>query len=108
MSEKFGIICNARVGKGIRFLALVDRGKSKRLWWTSDDAAIAIRYNDKRAAEFACSRLKRNNPRVVNWRRVEAMLNDQADIRERLENEWLHEAACAEMEDGWDGHRNAF
>ncbi len=108
MSEQYGIICDARTGKGVKILALVDRGKSKRLWWTSDDAAIAIRYNDRRAADFACSRLKRNNPRVVAWAKVEGKLNYQAMVRESLEEEWAYEAGSAAMEAGWDGHKNAF
>lgn len=104
----YAIICDARAGKGISILALVDRGKSKRLWWTSDDDAIAICYRDKCAADFACRRLKRNRPRVVAFKEAAATLRRQADDRMAMERQWEHEAGMEAMEAGWGGHKNTF
>jgi len=86
----YGIICRAKTGKGITRLALVDRTKTRRLWWTSDDPAIALCYERKNAAEFACGRLKKNSPRVVTFDEACQMLRYQADVRrvmERMEAE---------------------
>ena len=105
--ETFGIVCNARTGKGIRKLALVDRSKSKRLWWTSDDPTIAIEYRSKNAAEFACSRLKHNRPSVVPFSELQRILEKQSSTRRRIESEWCIEEGRIAMEAGWDGHKNA-
>ena len=102
----YGIICRARAGKGITRLALVDRTKTRRLWWTSDDPAIAICYESKSAAEFACSRLKKNSPRVVAFDEVCRMLHGQADTRRELEAEWERDYALSSSEAGWDGHKD--
>lgn len=106
----YGIICNARKGKGISILALVDRGRSKRLWWTSDNANIAICYESKSAAEFAASRLTKNNVRVEPFVRVQQLLNMQHATRQRLEAEWerdnMDRYLRAEGEGlGWDAHK---
>lgn len=76
----FAIIQDARKGAslGIQFLALVDRAKSRRHWWTSDNANIALCYRKKAAADFAAKRLKRNNARVVSFERAAAILRSQS------------------------------
>lgn len=107
----FGIICDARKGKGISTLALVDRARSKRLWWTSDDANIAICYESKSAAEFAAGRLKKNNARVVPFVRVQQTLNDQRSRRQDLEGWWIEDNVTRDRLNegeglGWDAHKN--
>ncbi len=96
----YAIICDARKGEslGIEVLALVDRSKSKRLWWTSDDAGIAIQYIKLDAARFACKRLRRNNARVVPFADAKRMLHGQS-------NEIMHNEAMSDTEAGWDGHK---
>lgn len=107
-NDGYTIICNARTGKGINTLALVDRKKTKRLWWTSDDVCLAICYESYRAARFACSRLRYNHPRVVPFKEAAATLRRQAEDRMAMERQWEHEEGCAAMEAGWDGHKNTF
>jgi len=101
----FGIVCNARKGHGlgIRYLALVDRKRSKRLWWTSDNANIALCYRKRNAAEFAASRLNKNSARVVSFTHVQKILREQAESIAGVENDsqiFLHED-----DPSWDAHK---
>lgn len=107
----YGIIQDARKGKGISTLALVDRQRSKRLWWTSDNANIAICYEKKSAAEFAAKRLRRNRARVVPFARVQQILNDQRAKRQVLERGWDRDNLRRELDRegeglGWDAHKD--
>jgi len=53
MKHGFAIICEARKGhrQGIEFLALVDRSKTTKRWWTSDDSSLILQINDVAAAD---------------------------------------------------------
>ncbi len=102
----FGIICDARKGKGIRTLALVDRSRSKRLWWTSDNANIAMCYRKRDAADFAAARLKKNRARVVNFADVQDILTAQKHKRTILEVDWEHERDWVEGDRSWDAHKS--
>ena len=104
----YGIICNARKGKGlgVGVLALVDRSRSKRLWWTSDNANIAICYRSRSAADFAARRLKKNAVRVVEFRDVQRLLADQARNISEVEREREHQSILNEMDQGWDAHKS--
>ncbi len=97
----FGIICNARKGEslGIGVLALVDRSKSKRRWWTSDEAGIALQYRSLEAARFACRRLRRNEPRVVPFADVVSLLRKQSREIEMAQ-------ALADIDQSWDAHKD--
>jgi len=97
----YAIICDARNGRslGVKFLALVDRSKTKTLWWTSDDPWLAIRYRSKKAASYACKRLRMNNPRVVDFDEMAAALQEQGICI-------VDALAAADMETGWDGHKH--
>ena len=77
----YAIICDARKGGVFRVstLALVDRKKCKSLWWTSHDPDIMLRYESESAAGFACGRLRRNNPRVVDASEAESILREQGN-----------------------------
>lgn len=106
----YGIICDARKSGGmpVSTLALVDRARSTRLWWTSDNANIAICYEKRSAADFAVSRLKKNRARVVPFVRVQQILSDQADrIRDR-ERQRFHEACLRDADQSWDAHKDTF
>jgi hypothetical protein len=96
----FAIICDARKGHGlgIDILVLVDRGKCRSQWWTSDDPTIALDYTKKSAAQFAARRLKRNHARVVPFEHAVQALRDQA-------REIMHNEAMDDAEAGWDGHK---
>jgi len=94
----YAIICDARKGKnlGIETLALVDRGKSKKLWWTSDQTDLILGYRKKSAAEFALSRLHLNNPRIVSLDEAERIIQEQRD--DILDKE------CVGSQE-WDDHK---
>ena len=95
----YAIICDARKGfsKGIEYLALVDRAKTKSLWRTSDDASIVMQFRKKEAAEFSLKRLKMNNPKVVIYKEAVDIVNQQEEATSDIE--------CAE-ELGWDAHKH--
>lgn len=97
----FAIIQNARVGKrlGIAFLGLVDRAKTKRLWWTSDDPSLLMRFDHKGAAVNAAKRLRRNNAQAVPYSHAVRVLREQSANID-------HEIAMDAMEEGWDGHKH--
>lgn len=98
----FAIICDARAGEslGIHTLALVDRSKTRLLWWTSDDWSIAINYRKREAAEFAASRLKKNRACVVPFEQAMRTLQAQAKaIREAEDDDWGHL-----LDSGYGGH----
>ena len=106
----YGIIQDARkgVGLGVEVLALVDRSRSRRFWWTSDNANIAICYEKKSAADFAAGRLKRNGARVVRFFEVQRLLSEQVNRMNSIEANAAHEAIIAEGEGpGWDAHKDA-
>jgi hypothetical protein len=96
----YAIICDARQGwrKGIRHLALVDRGKTRRYWWTSDDASLILNYHKKEAAANAVRRLRKNNARVVTFSDAVKIIDEQA--REIV-------VAGAADDPSWDAHKCA-
>lgn len=107
----FAIICTARSGhsKGVHTLALVDRKKCRRLWWTSDNKAIIEVFNDRKAAVERAAKLAQNNPRVVELRSAAHLIdcqkrNIRADI-ERREAEQDYKDSMSSAEMGWDGHK---
>lgn len=93
-SDGFAIIQDARAGQslGIDILALVDRSKSNRYWWTSDDESIAICYRSEAAARFAAGRLRQNNARVVPFDVAVKLLLRQsgAIIKAEVDATWAH------------------
>ena len=99
----YAIICNARNGQhlGITNLALVDRKLTKESWWTSDDSTLILNYEKKTAAEFACRRLKRNNPRVV-------LFKEACDIIEEQNREISNHEANIACEEGTFGYKNIY
>lgn len=101
MTDTYSILCESQQGSelGVSVLGLVDRSKSKRLWWTSDEPALLLRYESREAAEYACKRLKHNSARVVTSRYAEECLSGQ---RQCIAD---HEAAMDAVEWGWDGHK---
>lgn len=103
----FAIICDARAGHklGIEVLALVDRSKSRRYWWTSDEPGIAIRYRSEHAAGFAAKRLRRNNARVVPFSKAARMLREQSNSISFHEAEMDFHEAMSSAESGWDDHK---
>lgn len=97
----YAIICDARKGHnlGIDILALVDRAKSRRYWWTSDNPHIMINYRSKRAAQFACKRLRRNNARIVDYSfAVKCVAAQNKNISE-------YEDYIDDYDQSWDAHK---
>ncbi len=102
----YAIICDARKGEslGVHTLALVDRKKSRRLWWTSDSPNLILRYEKRAAADFACRRLRKNNPVVVDADMADRILKRQAASIIDAENERIHQDACDDP--SWDAHKD--
>lgn len=96
----YAIICDARKGGnlGIETLALVDRGKTKKFWWTSDNPGLILGYRKKPAAEFALSRLKKNNPRIIPLEEAKAIISFQKKAI-------IDNRAHLEDEREWDAHK---
>ena len=97
----YAIICDARQGwkHGINTLALVDRTKTKRRWWTSDDVNEIMRFNKKSAAEFSCKKLFMNNCRIVDYGSAYKIINQQ-------DSNIIDSFSTADMELGWDAHKH--
>lgn len=106
----YSIICDARKGRalGINVLGLVDRGLSKRFWWTSNSPGILLRYLKKSAADYACGRLKKNNPRVVSSYTAEKLLEQQVKRMQDLRQDREQIAVEDEINQGWDAHKDTF
>lgn len=81
-------------------LFMVDRNRQRASFWSNrlDDA---LKYGDKSAAQQKAAKLRFNSPRVLT-------LQDAAKISNRQENERDMDAAMAESEAGWDGHKGYF
>lgn len=96
----YAILCDARAGGelGIDALGLVDRSKTRDLWWTSDDPGLLLIYRNRSAAEHACRRLRMNSPRVVPAAEAVRLLQEQR-------NEIICSAAMDDIEAGWGGHK---
>jgi hypothetical protein len=77
----YAIISDSRKGQelGIEILALVDRRKTKKLWWISDDSRLIMNFKTKVSAQLACSRLKRNNARIVSYKNACKYIDRQED-----------------------------
>jgi hypothetical protein len=99
----YAIVCDARRGEGfgIETLALADRSKTKKLWWTSDDPYLILNSRKKDAALFAAKRLTRNNPQVVDYSAAVSLIRHQS-------NEIAHQEAMMDSEMGWDAHKDQF
>lgn len=99
----YAIICKARKGKklGVRFLALVDRDKTKQMWWISDNPSLIIQFHKEETAIRTCSRLKLNKPRVVSYQDAVSIISRQSDTICDTLNETMHEAAMDSIEEGW-------
>lgn len=93
----YAILCDARKGSslGVEKIALVDRKKTKSQWWTSDQSQLILNYRKRSAADFACKRLKRNNPEVISYERAVKVVENQA-------KEILLTQAERESEEGWE------
>lgn len=65
----YAIICDARKGEslGIDTLAMVDRSKCQREFWTTDESHLVMRFFSKKVAAKVCARLQHNDPRVVEF-----------------------------------------
>ncbi len=95
----YAIICDANQGQefGINKLALVDRTKNKRLWWTSDNSSIIMNFKKKELAEAVLKRLHHNNPQIVSFQIALNMINNQS--------EQLMAESSDDYELGWDAHK---
>ena len=101
------ITSNARKGSGlgVQKLFLVDRTKSKRLWWTSDNPQIIIKYKSLAAAEYALSRLNFNSPKIISEKQAVSEILAQARKIDKSSIENDRQSALDAMESGWDGHK---
>ena len=61
---KYVVVQNSRMNKKVMpTMYLVDRSKTKRMWW-SPDSYYAMVFDNKSAAEYQAKRYKFNKPRV--------------------------------------------
>ncbi len=99
----YAIVCDARQGwkMGIDTLALVDRSKTKKRWWTSDSSHLIMQFIKEAAAQYSAKRLMRNNARVVPY--SEAVL-----IIEEQDKSIMHHEADADSCLGWDEHKDSY
>lgn len=97
---------------GITVLGLVDRGRFKGQWWTSDSPAKLMVFQKPLAAQQACKRLKYGRPWVTTANEAKALLAEQDAVATRLEeeaaSERLHRQAMNDQEQGWDSHKDTF
>lgn len=62
---KYVIIQNSRRNRGVMpTMYLVDRTKTKHMWW-SPASRFAMIFNKKSAAEYQVKRYKYNKPRII-------------------------------------------
>lgn len=96
----YAIIKRAYKGRrlGISTLALVDRAKSKKLWWTSDNPHIILDYKSKDAALFAAGRLRFGEVKVVHFSDAVALILDQI---KSIDKERDYSSA---FDGSWDEH----
>ncbi len=110
----FAIICNARSGKtvGVRRLALIDRSKTRRRWWTSDNEALIQVFADRPSADAKAAQLTKNNARVVPLAEAQALIRAQKTnihhVKEEKARARDHAECMDAFEAGWDGHKNVF
>jgi hypothetical protein len=107
----YAIICKARSGKdkGVRILALVDRKKTRRLWWTSDNIAHIQTFDTLHEAETRAGRLTQNSVRVLPYEKVCNKIRAQnqrilaaQESRDRIQDD----RDCLDaVELGWDAHK---
>jgi len=77
-------------------LALVDRSKTTKRWWTSDDSSLILQINDVAAADRIAFSYKYNSPEVVSFEEAERLIDLQADML-------AEEEAQADL--SWDAHK---
>lgn len=108
----YAIICDARSGKnqGVRLLALVDRKKTRRFWWTSDNAKLILEISDRAEAEAKAADLKQNNARVVSYadakRQIKSQKRKILEIKEDQARNRDHQNCMDAVELGWDAHKD--
>lgn len=95
---KYVIATDSRFSDEVLFM--VDRKKQRASFWSNrtDDAFV---FADKGAAQAKCRSLRFNNPRVMP-------LTDAWERMREIERDEDYHAAMSAVEDGWDGHKNAF
>lgn len=107
-SSLYVVVCDKRDNSG-SILFMVDRKKQTKSFWSDrlDDVFV---YSLKGAAERKAASLSYNNPRVMTLRdaKVLATLNPSVLRREARQDFLFHEAAMADIEAGWDGHKACF
>ena len=96
----YAIICKARKGRelGIEYLALVDRNKTRHIWWTSDNPELIMKFNKESVARVQASKLARNEPEVIAYTQACRYITEQ-------ETELTHHE---EPDQSWDAHKSCY
>lgn len=78
----FAIISDARKGAslGIKILALVDRKKISKYWWTGDKASKIMHFKTEKEAIERCSKFKKGRARVVSFMRAKQDIRAQEEV----------------------------
>jgi hypothetical protein len=98
----FVIVTDSR--KRDEVLFMVDRAKQKASFWSNrlDDVLV---FKNRGAANDKVRELRFNNPRVMTLGDAQKLTRETDKHREQ---EADYHAGMSAMEDGWDGHKNAF
>ena len=107
----YAIICDARSGRniGVTRLALIDRRKTRRMWWTSDNKSLVQSFSDKSEAQAKADQLSQNNARVVPYAKAVSMMEEQAikirQAEQDLARQKDHDANMEDPDLSWDAHK---
>ena len=85
----YAIVCDARRGQelGIDTLAMIDRSKTTKDFWTSNAPHLIMCFFNPRVAGKVASRLRHNNPRVVEYAFARRVIERQKDSIDEVESE---------------------
>lgn len=84
----YAILVNADDGQhlGIECLAMVDRTKSEKLWWISDNENLIMCFKSYKNAKKQLDRLKHKNPRIVNFSFAKQKIIEQKESIRNYKN----------------------
>ena len=81
---------------GIGILALIDRSKTTKSWWTSDDVSLMMIFKNKSSADIQAKKLRIGNPRVISFNTAKQIISEQRSSIKSIENEQYIENSCGD------------
>lgn len=85
----FAIMCARDPNKypllpGCAYMAMVDRAKDQRDWWTGTQPTSIMRYRSQGAAVSKMATLKHGEPRVVPYDQAVSMIMSQKQLLDEI------------------------